>query len=62
MIAREARTNFCDHAYFVLNHAHFCTIEAAILMMTNCRSSRIHLAAIEAHFTHIIRPGKKSVL
>ena len=29
-IAREARANFYDHAYFVSNHAHFCTLEAAI--------------------------------
>ena len=31
-IAREARANFYDHAYFVSNHAHFCTLEAAISM------------------------------
>ena len=41
MIAREARAHFCDHAYFVSNHAHFCTIEAAILMMMNCTHNAV---------------------
>ena len=53
---------FYDHAHFVLYHAHFCTIETAIYYhefldeKINCKSSRIDLAAIEAHL-FIIIPG-----
>ena len=51
-----------EHAHFVSNHAHFCTIEAAIASFSmkkkiNCKSNGIDLAAIEVHLL-IIRPGK----
>ena len=37
-IVCEACTNFYDHAYFVSNHAHFCTIEAAITSFSKNRT------------------------
>ena len=30
VVACEARAKFYDHAHFVSNHAHFCTIKTAI--------------------------------
>ena len=54
-----SKQTFYAHAQFVLNHAHFCMIEAAIMEFLgekmNCKSSVIDLAAIKAHLLIIMQ-------